>query len=319
MTAPKAFLCHASEDKDRFARPFAAALRAAGVDVFLDEWEVLPGDSLPQKIFDVGLKDAEVIIAILSPASVTKPWVSAELDVAVIKKIDGEVRLIPVILDLNKALIPESLRALRWVRVPDVSNFGEQLGEVLDVIFSRNRRPPLGPEPGFAESITAEIDGLNTQDVVVLKAIFESGIEAGLFSVSTGKPAETAMASGASEEAFADALEVLESHGFAALTRVLGGHASQVELTLYAIDECCKYWLPDYDRRMRTVVAELVNHSENRSNDRIAESVNESLWFVTFVLDRLAAQGLIHVSPSFVGFRRLSVWKISPELKRSLG
>ena len=52
------FLSHASADKDRFVRHFAEELTARGLRVWFDEWALLPGDSLVDKIFAEGLKDA---------------------------------------------------------------------------------------------------------------------------------------------------------------------------------------------------------------------------------------------------------------------
>ncbi len=74
MNAPKAFLSHATEDKQRFAVPLATALRGKGVDVWLDQWEMKAGDSLVRKVF-TGIEDASVFIVVLSEISVTKPWV----------------------------------------------------------------------------------------------------------------------------------------------------------------------------------------------------------------------------------------------------
>jgi len=48
---PKVFVSHASEDKQRFVLAFAERLRAKGIDVWLDRWEVYPGDSLVDKTF----------------------------------------------------------------------------------------------------------------------------------------------------------------------------------------------------------------------------------------------------------------------------
>jgi hypothetical protein len=39
------------------------------VDVSVDEWEIYPGDSLVQKIFEEGLKDSEAVIIVLSEHS----------------------------------------------------------------------------------------------------------------------------------------------------------------------------------------------------------------------------------------------------------
>ena len=76
--APKVFLSHASEDKDRFVLAFATKLRQNGIDVWLDKWEMLPGDSLVDKIFEEGLKEASAVIVVVSRHSITKKWVKEE-------------------------------------------------------------------------------------------------------------------------------------------------------------------------------------------------------------------------------------------------
>jgi hypothetical protein len=81
--SPRVFVSHASEDKDRFVTPFAEALRKKGIDAWLDKWEILPGDSLVDKIFEEGLKHANAIIIVLSRNSVNKPWVREELNAGI--------------------------------------------------------------------------------------------------------------------------------------------------------------------------------------------------------------------------------------------
>ena len=61
---PKVFISHAREDKERFVIDFASKLRANGVDAWLDKWEMLPGDSLVDKIFEEGIKEADSFIII---------------------------------------------------------------------------------------------------------------------------------------------------------------------------------------------------------------------------------------------------------------
>ncbi|HFT7679416.1 TPA: toll/interleukin-1 receptor domain-containing protein, partial [Citrobacter braakii] len=79
MAAPKVFVSHASEDKDRFVMAFAERLRANGVDAWVDKWEIQVGDSLVRKIFSEGLAECSAIIVVLSNYSVNKPWVREEL------------------------------------------------------------------------------------------------------------------------------------------------------------------------------------------------------------------------------------------------
>lgn len=88
--SPKVFISHASEDKDRFVTEFAKKLRENGVDVWLDKWEMLPGDSLVDKIFEEGLKEAQAVIIVLSKYSIEKPWVREELNASLLTKLIKE-------------------------------------------------------------------------------------------------------------------------------------------------------------------------------------------------------------------------------------
>ena len=74
---PRAFVSHAHEDKP-VALELAGALRAAGVDAWIDAWEIAAGDSLVDKIYEHGLKDCDVFIVLLSPASLASRWVKDE-------------------------------------------------------------------------------------------------------------------------------------------------------------------------------------------------------------------------------------------------
>jgi hypothetical protein len=52
-----------------FVSPNAFGQR--GVNAWLDVWEILPGDSLVDKIFNEGLKPADAVIVVLSNASIS--------------------------------------------------------------------------------------------------------------------------------------------------------------------------------------------------------------------------------------------------------
>jgi hypothetical protein len=95
-TAPKAFISHAGEDRERFVKQFAIRLRAKGVDAWASFWEINPGGSLVDKIFDEGLKDCQAFIVVLSQNSVNRPWVREELDAGMVRKIESKTRMIAV-------------------------------------------------------------------------------------------------------------------------------------------------------------------------------------------------------------------------------
>src|ERR1017187_1997785 len=111
---PKAFVSYASEDKDRFVLGFARKLRERGVDAWLDRWEIKPGDSLVEKIFEEGIKNADSFLVVVSSNSILKRWVREELDSGVVRKIEKTCRLIPVVIDACE--VPQALKHLKWVR-----------------------------------------------------------------------------------------------------------------------------------------------------------------------------------------------------------
>jgi len=72
------FISHAWEDKN-FARPFSEHLRAIGVSVWFDEYELKLGDSLRRRIED-GLKNSRHGLVLLSQSFFKKDWPQKELD-----------------------------------------------------------------------------------------------------------------------------------------------------------------------------------------------------------------------------------------------
>jgi len=93
---PKAFLSYSHSDREIAERIATTTLRRNGIDVWFDKWEILPGDSLIRKIFEEGLAGADAFIVLLSQESVQSRWLQEELDAALIKRIEGVTRVIPV-------------------------------------------------------------------------------------------------------------------------------------------------------------------------------------------------------------------------------
>jgi hypothetical protein len=89
--------------------------------VWLDRWEILPGDSLVDKIFEEGTAQAKAIIVVISNHSADKPWVREELDAAVVRKINHVSKLIRVVID--DCRVPECLRATVWEKIDDLKSY----------------------------------------------------------------------------------------------------------------------------------------------------------------------------------------------------
>lgn len=95
------FISHASEDKEEVVRPLAEALRAAGLSVWYDEFQLKIGSSLRQSI-DAGLASSRFGIVVLSPSFLSKGWTNYELDGIVSRSVSGEQVLLPIWHKLTK-------------------------------------------------------------------------------------------------------------------------------------------------------------------------------------------------------------------------
>lgn len=89
---PRAFLSHSSADKERFVLGFARKLRENGIEAWVDRWEMLPGDSLAEKVYEEGLGGADAVVAIVSENSIESPWVKDELNTAKVRQITGKCK-----------------------------------------------------------------------------------------------------------------------------------------------------------------------------------------------------------------------------------
>ena len=129
------FISHASEDKDRFTVDFATRLRERGINAWIDQWEMLPGDSLIDKIFEEGIGNAQAVIVVISKHSVHKKWVREELNAAMVRKIDGLSKLIPVVLD--DCTVPEVLKSTIWQKIGDTAHYDGELDRIVMAIFDQ--------------------------------------------------------------------------------------------------------------------------------------------------------------------------------------
>ena len=128
------FICHASEDKDDVARPLAEGLRAAGLNVWYDEFSLKLGDSLRGSI-DKGLAESRFGVVILSPHFFAKKWPPAELNGLFAKEILGDKTILPIWHDITQAEIAEHSPILAdRVAAPTLHGLDSVQEKILDVV-----------------------------------------------------------------------------------------------------------------------------------------------------------------------------------------
>src|SRR5437762_2015999 len=92
------FLSHSSKDK-AVVRAVAERLRADGLRVWFDEWELKPGDSIPKKLDD-GLERSRVLVLCMSASAFGSDWATLESQTFRFRDpLNKERRFIPLRLD----------------------------------------------------------------------------------------------------------------------------------------------------------------------------------------------------------------------------
>jgi len=311
LTPPKVFVSHASEDKERFVIPFATALRQRGIDAWVDRWEMLPGDSLVDKIFEEGLKEAAAVLIILSSISVTKPWVREELNAAVVNRIEKGTRVIPIVLDCCE--VPQSLRSLVWESVPDLNDFSNCLSRVVDSVLGSTMKPPIGAAPSYLLTDSQiSLGGLTSADSFLLIKLYEVFLERGRDYVSPEFILEVAQSKGIDASIVSESLAVLEHKGYVELLKTLGHGPYNSRIESYGVSLILG---KDEQKLIKSVGLCLVNEGTEESTG-IASAINQPNSLVCHAIDCLERQGYINVARAMDGVAY--VHNVSPTLRRAL-
>lgn len=125
------FLSHSSQDIE-LAERIAQDLRRHGIAVWFDQWEVLPGDSIRQRIED-GLESADFIGVLLTRDSVRSVWVQREWESRLAEPSPSR----PIIpLKADDCELPPLLRGIRYADFSD--DYAAGLSELLKTIRRGN-------------------------------------------------------------------------------------------------------------------------------------------------------------------------------------
>lgn len=120
------FLCHATEDK-HFVDKLANALDRRGMHAWYDKRELYVGDSIVEGV-NRALHDAALVIAVISPRSVSKPWVARELNATLMRQLtDRQVCVLPALLE--RCELPPLLADIKYADFTESFDLG--LSELL--------------------------------------------------------------------------------------------------------------------------------------------------------------------------------------------
>ncbi len=110
------FVSYAHEDQ-AWVRVLAENLHRAGREVFFDQWEVVGGSRLSQRLQE-GLASSNAVVLVVSRAAVGKAWWQEEFAAAMAGAVAGVQRLVPVL--LNDVALPPFVANRVWVDFRDL-------------------------------------------------------------------------------------------------------------------------------------------------------------------------------------------------------
>lgn len=270
-SAPCAFLCHSSKDKE-LAHRIANDFQGQGIDTIFDKWEIGPGESLRQKI-DAGLGRCTHFVALLTPNSIDAPWVKAEMDAAFVQKVTGKCKFIPLRFGLPVDALPPLLQALHS---PELKDYEADIQALINGIHGITQKPPLGPAPRPVRERSAGQTGLSPAAEMIAKLMIERSEHGDSFDPQLDGN-ELRPTTQLSDDELIDAVDELEGKGFVRKIVTLGcgalGFARvTAEAALFSeLDQHFMDWNPA-DDAVR-LAAELVNGGDDRGVPQIAEAL----------------------------------------------
>ncbi len=126
MVKRQVFISHSARDAD-WARSFAQSLKERGVSVWFDEFDVSPGESLRDAL-ESGLRDSDVLVALLDEESPLRPNLFFELGAA----IGMGKRVVPIVpKGVDASVLPLDFRLRRYLIRDSPEQTAEELSNTL--------------------------------------------------------------------------------------------------------------------------------------------------------------------------------------------
>jgi hypothetical protein len=161
---PHVYLAHASEDHETLARPLAEKLMANGIEVWFDEWEIRPGDSLRRKM-EAGLANCTHFVVLLTPHSLHKPWVETEVDAGFVRAVSGDARFIGLRMGVS---VNDLSPFLRTLLCPEIHfDRAHEVESLIADIHGVSGKPRRGPTPRYIKTLPEGLRSWSASAAVV--------------------------------------------------------------------------------------------------------------------------------------------------------
>jgi hypothetical protein len=140
-----AFVSYGRGDAD-WVHTLAENLERLGLHVFLDDWELVPGDLLAVKLQE-GLAAADAVVLVVSARPAGRGWVNEEYAAAIAKAAAGQRPLIPVI--YGDVALPEFVASRLYIDFRNLDSPAAYEAKIRDLAAAIRGQPSgVRPRPG---------------------------------------------------------------------------------------------------------------------------------------------------------------------------
>lgn len=261
---PQAFLSYAFEDS-ALAEKIADELQRNGINTFWAGWSIASGDSIRQRI-DEGLGECTHFLVLLTPNSVSKPWVNIEIDAGLMRKLGAGVKFIPLRCGLAPALLSPLLQTFLS---PEVNAISLDVSQVVNDIHGVTRKPTLG-QPPMAKTSSTKVNTGYSPAATALAKLFVEESKTGRQFDPVFSPEKAGAKLGLSDDDLTDAVHELNGM----VTDHYGRYLFPQEALFVQFDEHWMPWNPA-DDALR-VAAGLIN--DPNFPDKPAEMASVLGW-----------------------------------------
>ena len=281
--------------------------------MWLDDWELRPGDSLIDRIFTQGLAAADVIIVILSSNSVNSSWVKEELNTAAIRKIKGQCRIIPIVLD--DVEVPSVLSDTVYLRIPNCSSYNQEFQRILDGIYGQSISPPIGNPPAYIrDRVGTWDDGLKAGSRFILKEMLKREADSGGLPLDSEELEEIRHTGDISDHMFRKEISRLERQGYIEVRRYLGGG---IACRLCPSGTLIGWALSgtNIDSAKNHIAVSIIEFAERGSEPSVldlAENTGQPAALVDAIVSYWEGGGYLKVTRAFGGLRATRIWWVDP-------
>lgn len=172
------FLSYSNIDRE-FVTRLAHDLSQAGLNVWLDQWSLTPGETLAEAI-DEALKASKVQVVVMSPDYFHSKWTQQEWHYALGREVEiGSVNLIPIM--YRDCQVPSMLQSKLWLDFRDPNRYQDALARLVRGLYQlTNIATPVANQPLATEEPKPgeRLEALDPATLLELRAELKSAVEA---------------------------------------------------------------------------------------------------------------------------------------------